>query len=168
MKRALFALASLTLGLLIVNGCNTSGQTNLSAQIKILDAEVREWTNPDDGKVYLAVAPTWKNEGPEPVRNVVIAAMVEGPNGTFPTDGEGGSFGHDLPKNVSPFAWYNGDPVEAGSTIAPTDDVESLAVLGLKEEVLAKTGANPRAKVDVFSANGEADTKPEEVPPPKP
>ena len=159
MKRALFALGAIALGLLMLNGCSSAGTA--SHQISIVNAEVRDWTNPDDGKTYLAVAPTWKNDGPEAVRTVWLAVELEGPKGKFPAD--------DADTDKAPFVSYSGDPVEAGSTIHPSDAEDSFAVLGIKEEVLAKTGPNPKANVSVLLASAEkSEEKPSGSEPPKP
>lgn len=168
MKRALYALASLALGLIIVYGCQNGG-LGPTAQITVQGAEVREWTDPDDGRVYLVVAPTWKNEGPGAVRDVALVASLKGPSGAYPTDEEFKALSESLPKSVLPFVWYHGDPVDGGSTIHPSDASDTFAVLGLKEDVLKRTGPNPGAKVEVVWARADAPASepPTDVPPPQ-
>lgn len=148
MKRALVALAAIGLGLLIVNGCANGGAPNLAPQIHVTKAEVRDWIDPQDGKTYLAIAPTWKNEGPEPVKEVFLAAELQGPKGKYVPQGASDGI-------RSPYLHYRGDPLDAGSVMSPSDDVESLIVLGPKEEVLAKTGENPVATVEAVWAWAE-------------
>lgn len=159
MKRALLALGSIALGVLMLNGCSTAGTAGQN--VTIVDAEVRDWTNPDDGKTYLAVAPTWKNEGEKAVQTVWMSVELEGPKGKFPEK--------ESDSEKPPFVSYSGDPVEPGSTVHPSDAEDTFAVLGLKEEVLAKTGPNPKANVSVILASSEkSEEKPGGSEPPKP
>src|SRR6185369_16484270 len=153
MKRALFALGSFALGWLIVNGCNNDGRPDLSSHIRVTNAEVRDWTNPDDGKTYLIVAPSWTNEGPEAVREVtLLVSEVKGSKGKFPKPYDDKD---PNPSKEEPWITYRGDPVEKGSTIHASDAKETFAVMGLKDEVLAITGENPEATVEVASAHEE-------------
>ena len=155
MKRALLALASLALGLLIVNGCSHDERPDLSSQIEVASAEVRDWTNPDDGKVYLVVAPSWKNGGPEGVREVtLLVSKLTGPKGEYPPHVE--KYDEKTATHEEPWIFYRGDLVDAGSTMHPSDARETFAVMGLKEKVLAITGENPLAKVEVCGAFAEA------------
>lgn len=158
LKRALFALGAIALGWIVTYGCSRG---MASHQITVVNAEVRDWTNPDDGKTYLAVAPTWKNEGPEAVRTVWLAVELEGPKGKFPVS--------ESETDKPPFVSYSGDPVEPGSTIHPTDAEDSFAVLGVKEVVLAKTGPNPKPNVSVvFASSEKSEEEPTRNDPPKP
>ncbi len=155
MKRALLALASLALGLLIVNGCSHEGRLDLSSQIEVASAEVKDWTNPEDGKTYLVVAPSWKNSGPEGVREVTLrVSKLTGPKGEYPPHVE--KYDPETATHERPWIIYRGDRVESGSTMHPSDARETFAVMGLKEEVLAITGPNPKAEVEVNQASSEA------------
>jgi hypothetical protein len=154
MKRALYALGSLALGWLIANGCAPDSRPDLSSQIKVTSAEVKDWTNPDDGKTYLVVAPSWKNEGPEAVREVtLLVSKLKGTKGEYPPHID--TYDEKSTTHEQPWIAYKGDPVEAGSTMNPSDAKETFAVMGLKDEVIAKTGESPEASVEVANAFAE-------------
>jgi len=143
MKRALYALGALALGIFIVMGCNSGA----AAGVRVTDAEVKDWTNPDDGKTYLVVAPTWTNEGKEAVREVRILATLKGAAGEYPNE--------STPETVNNSLHYRGDPVDPGSTMRPSDSPDSFIVMGEKEVVLAATGPDPKAEAMVFLASTE-------------
>jgi hypothetical protein len=155
LRRALYAAGAIALGLLLTYGCERTALQ--AAQVTIVDAEVREWTNPDDGKVYLAVAPTWRNDGPEDVRSVWILVSLKGPKGEFPSE--------VADPDKSPYVLYSGDPVAAGSTVHPSDSPDTFAVLGPKDEVLVATGPGPTALAEVVASSAEAVDRPTADPP---
>lgn len=146
MKRALYALGAIALGLLLVTGCRRDLAAN---GVRVTDVVLQDWKNPEDGKTYLVVAPTWTNEGPDEVRRVLIYAALQGPTGNYPND--------KTPETVNPFLEYRGDPVEAGTTIRPSDHPDTFIVMGEKEAVLAETGPDPKAEAFVWGASKELD-----------
>lgn len=149
MKRALFALGAIALGLIIVTGCNRDAA---AANVQIVDSTVRDWTDPDDGKTYLVVAPTWTNSGAEPLRDVLLMAVLKGPKGQYPIEEDANA--------STPSLHYRGDPIDPGTTMRPSDAEDTFMVIGEKEAVLAATGPDPKAETFVMYASTELGEEP--------
>jgi len=141
MKRALYALGAIALGVLMLMGCNRES----ADAVRIIDAPVQDWTNPEDGKTYIVVAPTWTNEGELPIRELELVVQLMGPKGQFPREGDIDS--------TTPTLLYRGDPIDPGTTFRPSDSQDTFVVIGEKDAVLEVTGPDPTATVWVARAS---------------
>lgn len=130
MKRYGIAPALLALLCLGIVGC-ASGP---SPTVRVVKTELRDWENPEDGKTYLVVLPTWKVEGELPVAEVWGSGVITGNAGQV-----------DFSKRDKPL--YRADALDPGTTLHATHIPDDGLVVGVKDDVLAKTGENPQAEV---------------------
>jgi hypothetical protein len=114
-------LLGVALLLPLLGGCNTK-VAEATAGIEIVSVKLDDWTNPEDGKVYVVALPTWKNNGKEAVRQVSFLAAIDGKD-------------VDQPKNDLKKPHYNNEVVEPGTTVTPSQVPDDGVVLGEKEKL---------------------------------
>lgn len=136
LKAALLtALAALALG-----GCANGP----APTVTLISADMKEWQSPADGKTYLVAMPTWKVEGEMPVAEVWGTGRLTGPTGTLDFTGDGKPL-------------YRADALDPGTTLAAQHLPEDGVLIGEKDEVLAKTGENPRMELWLFGSDSWSD-----------
>ena len=117
-----------------------SGCSNVSSGVSLLDTKIQEWKSPIDGRTYMLAVPTWSVIGNEPVAEVWATAVATGPKGEWTPEG---------PKKPL----YRGDALDPGTTFHPTNLPEDAVTLGILEEVLSKTGPNPKVEVSLWASS---------------
>lgn len=114
-------LLGVALLLPFLGGCDPK-VASATEGIEIVSVKLDDWTNPEDGKVYVVALPTWKNNGKEAVRQVSFLASINGNE-------------VDQPKNDLKEPQYNNEVVEPGTTVTPTDVPGDGVILGEKEKL---------------------------------
>lgn len=121
MNKVHAVLLGIALLLPFLGGCDPK-VANATAGIEVVSVRLDDWTNPEDGKVYVVALPTWKNNGKEAVRQVTFLASIEGKD-------------VEQPKNDPKKPHYNNEVVEPGTTVTPSQVPDDGVVLGEKEKL---------------------------------
>lgn len=91
-----------------------------SSGIEVVSVKLEDWTNPEDGKVYVVAMPTWKNSGEVAFRQVTFTAAIKGDESVQPHDQS------DEPQ-------FHGAAIEPGTIVEPKQVPDEGVILGDKE-----------------------------------
>ena len=116
-----------------------------SSGIEVVSVKLEDWTNPEDGKVYVVAMPTWKNNGKAAVRQVTFTAAIKGDESVQPS-------------NQSDEPQFHGAAIEPGTTIEPDQVPDEGVILGEKE---ALKNLKPEA-VEILAIASEKDYVPDQ------